>query len=170
MKRIVMSMIVVLLSYGAITSVAMAQSGLGTDMWTRRMQSMGLFKWHKNNCTTDEVFVAIAGEANRGFCIEKNERPSAQWEDARNDCLEDGKRLPEPGEYKFACDAGIAGLNDMDDGDYEWASNHPLLVADSGAGVAVPVWGKNTCAEASYRTVGWNGGGLSESTVYRCVR
>src|SRR5262245_56375471 len=102
---------------------------VGLDMVNHEMISVGLYTPHRNNCNgTTEAFVAVGQNGtggNRGFCIEKDERDGTgkSWEDARQDCAGDGMRLPEPAEFKVACEsAGGLGLNDMTN-NWEWTSN-----------------------------------------------
>lgn len=141
---------------------------LGSDMWTADFANQGLFKPHADYCdSSTEAFVAIAGSG-RGFCIEKSERSSAAWEDAREDCAEDGKRLPEPGEYKFTCNiAGSLGVSGMDSG-AEWVSNFalPVLSTNGVGGVFVAAGGAG-CNAGSFGAVFSDAG---ESTyTYRCL-
>src|SRR5262249_34727809 len=121
--------------------------------------------------SSTEVFVSISGSASQGYCIEKAERTAATWEAARDTCAANKKRLPEPGEYKFAC-ANAAGLSDMTD-DFEWVSNFPITISEYSAtfGIVVPKLGLGTCYRASYDYVGWSSGsGAQGSLPYRCVR
>lgn len=137
-------------------------AGQGTDMWTQAMSGLRLFTPHRDDCNaTTEVFVKVYENTNNvdfGFCIENDERSggTVQWEDARKACLDDGIRLPEPGEYKYVCDS-IAGVNNMTD-DWEWVSNFAAQLATDDAspnvGTAVPV-GRNAgcnCGSAYYAT------------------
>lgn len=106
-----------------------------------------------------------------GVCIEKDERVAATWEVARDDCASDKKRLPEPGEWKFACNNGT-GINSMTD-DFEWASNFGITTDDyvGGAGIVVPKMGNGACKRASFDFVAWStAGGAEASLPYRCVR
>lgn len=145
--------------------------GNGSDMWTRTFEQWGLFQPHDDFCDSGtEVFVAVSGTANRGFCFEKDERTATTWEAARDDCATDKKRLPEPGEFRFAC-VNAGGLNNMTD-DYEWASNFHTLIDTGGyAGASVIVMGDTGCSRATSKWFGYNqAGGLASSQPYRCVR
>lgn len=116
-------------SLGAHAQQVTTTTAVGSDFWTGSM-APELFQLHENGgaraCSATEKFVTVRG--NLGFCIDANESASGSldWEDAREVCAAAGKRLPEPAEYKFACQAGISGLNDMTD-DNEWASNFATL-------------------------------------------
>lgn len=104
--------------------------------------------------------------------MEKDERSSATWEAARDDCAEDKKRLPEPGEFKWAC-KNVTGLNDMTN-DYEWASNYVqgyLTGSGNGNGVASIQMGNGNCVTANTGWVAYSiAPGTETSRVYRCVR
>lgn len=143
--------------------------GHGSDMWTRTFEQWGLFTPHEDYCdSSTEVFVAVSGTAQRGFCIEKNERQTAVYEDARDDCAADKKRLPEPVEWKFAC-KNAAGLSNMTDNQFEWAGNYPILF--DGAGMSAARIGKNSCIEGSRAWIVYSGtGGQEDSYPYRCIR
>lgn len=149
-------------------SSASAQAG-GSDMWTQLFEKNGLFSPHTDYCTTNEVFISVGG-GDLGFCIEKADRVAAQFEDARQDCAANGKRLPEPAEWKFACDAAPTGLVDMNDS-YEWASNFPvpLLFSTTNLGIAVPTAGYTTCSHLNWSWIG-NIVATTASLEYRCVR
>jgi hypothetical protein len=134
--KIILKMFMLLVALTPIVARAEG-SASGSDMWTRIFEQWGLFHPHANFCTSaSEAFITISGSASQGFCIEKTERTAATWDVARDTCAADKKRLPEPGEWKFACVNGT-GLSDMTD-DYEWASNFPLIIGDytGGAGLA----------------------------------
>ena len=145
-------------------------SSLGADMLTSYFDGQGLFTPHSNTCDGTESFVALFSGASVGFCIEKNERSAQHWEDARKTCAANGKRLPEPGEWKDACqNAGALGLSAMVD-NWEWASNFSLPVYDgSGYGVGSAVFGDGGCGFASWAWVGGNAG-AEGSNGFRCVR
>lgn len=153
--------------------VAMADGAAhGTDMWTRTFEQWGLFNPHEDYCdSSTEVFVSISGSAQRGFCIEKNSRTAATFEDARDDCASDKKRLPESAEWKFACKnaAGLSGMTGGSTTDYEWTSNFPILLY--GHGLAAPVHGYTNCYGGNFGWVSYSGGtGTEDSYTYRCVR
>lgn len=170
--RTILSLYCLLLTLMLIlTSPVHAQgAGAGDDMWIRTFEQWGLFTPHEDYCdSSTEVFVAISGTASRGFCIEKDERTAAAWEAARDDCASDKKRLPEPGEWKYAC-VNAVGLNNMTDDD-EWVSNFALPFAASPGRLASAAAGgySGSCADISHGIVGSYGAG-SHSLVYRCVR
>lgn len=165
----------------ALTTPASAQhttttTAVGSDFWTGSM-SPELFQLHENGgakaCTASEVFVPVRGVL--GFCMDANENAAGalDFEDAREICAAAGKRLPEPAEYKFACQAGIPGLNNMVD-DAEWASNHPILHANNVGttalnGVAIPAAGNGGCNRLAQSWVG-NTNTVATQLPFRCVR
>jgi len=145
--------------------------GTGADMWTRTFEQWGLFHPHDDFCdSSTEVFVSMGGTSNRGFCIEKNERTATTWEAARDDCATDKKRLPEPGEFRYAC-VNAAGLNNMTD-DYEWASNFavPQCHSTTACGVAVASFGNGGCGYGNFSYFGRSDTGSGVSFPYRCIR
>ena len=88
------------------------------------MAKEGFFLAHEDNCITGQEFIQIWDNEDGtdiGFCIEESERTASEWNDARATCLGLNMRLPEPSEFKFACDNGTA-VSDITD-DWEWASN-----------------------------------------------
>lgn len=146
----------------------------GADMWTGIMARQGMYAPHADNCDATEQFIQVHTDqygVDLGFCMEENEREgTAIWTAARAACLADNKRLPEPGEFQYACLNGT-GLNDMQD-NWEWASNfssNAILDAGVRDGVSAPLMGDGSCAKA---TTGWVASNdATESTVaYRCVR
>lgn len=150
-------------------------AGQGTDMWTQAMSGLRLFTPHRDDCNaTTEVFVKVYENSNNidfGFCIDKDEHSSGalHWEDARKTCLDEGKRLPEPGEFKYSCDS-VAGLNNMTD-DYEWTQNsvqHMRLGTTNNLVYAITLGGgacnKTTTGTVAYQTA------ASSSLPFRCVR
>lgn len=149
----------------ALCGTAQADS-LGKDMWTGLLQ--GMFTPHANDCSSSEVFLAIGPGSSTGFCIEKSERSAQAFEDARDTCIQAGKRLPEPAEYKWACQAAPAGLSDMQD-DYEWNSNFTFLLGNSsyGGAVASAANGAGGCAAGGFGFI--SGTGAENSFVFRCV-
>ncbi|NKB45978.1 MAG: hypothetical protein GKS03_17075 [Alphaproteobacteria bacterium] len=154
---------------------AIGQSGIGTDVWTTTMAGLGLFRAHRNDCNaTTEAFVKIYTNPNSvdfGICIDKDEHSagSKEFEDARQECLDDGKRLPEPAEFKYTCDqAGTLNLNNMTD-DWEWTTNFTILGSSSGYGPAATTGGNGSCKHGSWEFVARHTG-TSASKVFRCVR
>jgi hypothetical protein len=152
------------------TSTLVAESSSkGTDMWTRVFDQWGLFTPHENYCDTTEEFFSVSGTSSRGFCMEKNERSAETWEDARDACAADRKRLPEPGEWKFACRTG-SSLTNMSN-NWEWASNFAIdAITPTGAGGAsASIAGAGGC---SYGSVDWinRNDGTVASNAFRCVR
>lgn len=138
---------------------------LGSDAITSLMS----FSAHANDCNgATEEFIEI-GVTGLGFCIEKTERSTAQFDDARNTCVNLGMRLPEPGEFKLACKTGTALLNMTNN--MEWASNFAMVIStDSyGAGTTAAAAGNGSCNIGSHREVGFNTGGYF-TAPFRCVR
>ena len=130
-----------LLTVGMESRAFAQNGGYGGDMWTRRMEQDGLFELHYNFCSGSEAFIAVAADG-KGFCMDEDQRTADTFDDARQDCFDEGKRLPEPVEFKYACRYG-AGLNDMTD-DWEWVSNFPIIyrwVGESLDALVVPVLG-----------------------------
>ncbi len=152
----------------------------GTDMWTQSMSGLRLFTPHRNNCddttTPTEVFIKIYTNSNNvdfGFCMDLDEHSSGakEWEDARHQCISEGKRLPEPGEFKYACDnAGTLGLNNMTD-DAEFVSNFPRYVPNlsSKQGQIAPHAGAGSCKHMAGYWIG-NTSSTNATGPFRCVR
>lgn len=147
------------------SSQGITQPGQGSDMWTAYFSEHGMFNPHTNDCSGTEAFVKIAGSGT-GYCIEIDERTTASWIEAREACAALGKRLPELGEFKYACqNAGSLGLNNMTN-DPEWSSN--FLIDGSAAKTAGYYSGTGGCNYGS--TGGVNNYQGSESTFsFRCV-
>lgn len=140
--------------------------GVGTDMWTQDFMARGLYTPHIDNCSGSEGFVPVGG-TERGFCIDKAERSTATFELAREDCANEGKRLPEPAEYKTACtNAGSLSLANMTD-DFEWSSNAPTTMFVGGASIAVAVMGNTSCTIGSFTSLADDYG--DDTRPYRCV-
>lgn len=177
---------ILLFGYAAVTDAnaqnlsrgkGIGQSGGGTDVWTTTMAGLGLFRAHRDNCNaTTEVFVKVytnASSVEFGYCIDKDEHSAGavQWEDARKECLDDGKRLPEPGEWKYSCDS-VTGLNNMTD-DWEWSSNfHSNIWKPTGDirnGATGLIAGSGNCKKSAH---GWVGSTAtySDTFTFRCVR
>lgn len=143
----------------------------GADMWTGFMARQDLFRPHDNFCSASEAFVVVTPNG-EGFCIEKDERSATTWEEARNNCVAEFKRLPEPGEFKFACTrAGSLGLNNMT-GNWEWSSNFATqqLMSTTLQGTMVAMWGALGCTSAALGHVGTHTTPGNNSLNYRCVR
>lgn len=169
MQKHLLLLLVVLQQLSIVNRASAQQGGIGGDMWTDRMNREALFTPHVNWCNSStEVFVAV-DSAGKGFCIEKDERTAAAWTAARNACLADEKRLPEPGEFRYACDTAT-GLNNMTD-DWEWASNYAgqMVRGNYNEGLAVAVLGSGSCSATSWAWMGTTAGN-TDSLVYRCVR
>lgn len=162
------------------------------DFWNRAQDFYGgLDIVHTNNCTPGtEAFVSISNSnPSYGFCIETSARAAANWQTARQTCFDLGKRLPEPFEWKRACDnASSLGVNGMLATNLgEWSSNKPLQLAATNCPV-VPLMGHNFFGGANNQacdTIGRGlilrctdndsvGGSLTLAnpavTAYRCVR
>ncbi|MEQ8510254.1 MAG: hypothetical protein RIB43_14715 [Rhodospirillaceae bacterium] len=147
----------------------------GADMWTGIMARQGMFSPHADDCQSGEEFIQVFTDqygVDLGFCIEESEREGlATWTAARDACLADKMRLPEPGEYHFACVNGTS-VTYMED-NWEWASNFSSnAVFDSGSprdGVSAPAMGNGSCPKA---TTGWFASSDATEAVlaYRCVR
>jgi hypothetical protein len=143
------------------------------DAWVSEMRHEGRFLPHPNSGTRacdggTEVFVAM-GSNGGGYCFEKSERTAAQFEVARETCAALGKRLPEPAEFKYACN-NAGGLSDMTD-DWEWASNSVIgmLSSNDSNYVESIVAGSGGCARLAIGHVGAFDGSTS-SVPFRCVR
>ena len=142
---------------------------VGTDAWTSYMGMKGMFLPHGDNCDTSEAFISFSPNG-EGICIETSERSAALWVNARQDCLDDGKRLPEPGEWLVACyGAANYGLSSMTNND-EWASNFAKGdLRDDYLAIAVPALGRNRCDFGTMGKVAINGSNTAESKTYRCA-
>lgn len=142
---------------------------MGSDMWTTYFGDQSLFTPHTDNCSASEAFVALYTGATLGFCIEEDERTAEAWEDARETCAQAGKRLPEPAEWKYACeDAGTLGLNNMTD-DWEHASNFSYLGAVTGYVLIAASMGNGSCIHSNIAYIANYTGGAASSFVFRCV-
>ncbi len=143
----------------------------GADMWTGAMALGNLFTPHVDFCDpATEAFVPVI--FNLGYCIEKNERPAQQWEQARITCLQQLKRLPEVAEFQVACDsAATLGLNNMTNG-LEWTSNFLISTHDfNTTAQAVMTSGDNDCNDGSTGRVSNSGTGQPVSSLkFRCVK
>ncbi len=144
----------------------------GSDMWTSLAAQKSLFVPHEDDCeSSSEAFVEIASSG-LGFCVEKSYRSAAAWEQARDICLQEDKRLPEIGEIKYICKLK-ASLGVTINTAYEWSSNYSLTIdtTNFGAGVAVPVFNaEKSCQSASYRLVAWNSTYPEDTASFRCIR
>ena len=166
------------------TTHAYAQSAMGTDKWTADMDFRNRFalrNFDSDPCSSSEVQVPIPIDTSSpttgsaGLCIEKNQRSATTWEEARNACARDKKRLPEPAEFMMICRyaSSFSGLTNML-GDLEWASNFYTLGTPDTAGfqgVVAPVMGDTNCVRAVFALVATNAaGGGGDQAPYRCVR
>lgn len=143
-------------------SCAIAQAE--TDVWNGYFSQRGLFNPHSDYCdTSTEAFVQM-GPNGDGYCIEKNERTGATWDEAKDTCASNNKRLPEPAEFRFACTrAGSLSLSNMTN-NYEWVSNQSTTYFTGGsAGVMVLLLGSGGCGAQ-------NIDGIDQTHVFRCVR
>jgi len=107
-----------------------------------------------------------------GWIIEKNERNAKCWDAAKAECLKVGMRLPEPFEFKYSCDNATAfGLTAMS-GNYEWASNSALPIADSvrGSGLGSTIIGNSGCGQSTWEWVGRSDTDQCDARPYRCVQ
>lgn len=152
------------------TSANYTGPALGTDMWTGYMARTALFVPHYDNCdTATEAFVAVSPDG-KGYCIEINERAAIHWDEARHTCLQLNKRLPEPGEFKFACTRRTQlGLQNMTN-NKEWASNFALPMArETFSSIGASSMGLNDCVTADWSFIGATGSFSSHDRAYRCV-
>ncbi len=105
-----------------------------------------------------------------GWVIERDERGSLSWAEARAECLKDNMRLPEIFEYQLGCmNDTLFGLSSMTD-TFEWASNSAFAAysgADAGI-VAFTVGGGGCDFGSTHWVAHWNGGLIR--TPYRCAR
>ncbi len=117
------------------------------------------------NCSVGDV----------GYVIEKNQRNGVMWEAARQTCLQNNMRLPEPFEWKLSCkNSATWGLSSMPSG-YEWASNSFFPMFDSPNGVYATVsiiFGGSGCGYSNWAgaTIGGNVAGWEDTRVFRCAR
>lgn len=150
-------------------------ASVGPDGWTRSAEQLGLFNPHENYCDpTTELFLDL-GNSGRGFCIEANVRGNGLWVDAKQDCLSDKMRLPEPAEWYYACNylTGFSAIQSPSG--VEWVSNSSNMVridSTNKTGIAAPLAADvNNC---SYASVGWAGyagtAPVAASFYYRCMR
>jgi hypothetical protein len=149
------------------SSAAHAQEG--ANMWTETFKSQGLYQAHSNNCSGSETFFPLYSGASIGFCMENDERSAAIFSDAIADCAHDGKRLPEPLEWKVACQAGT--LNDMT-GAWEWVENTPRYYKNASyKSYFAMVAGYSSCIDITAAVVmSESSTGYSEQSIaYRCV-
>jgi len=156
----------------ALSSGALAQAAAG-DVWTGNMQHEGLFTPHANNCasSTEEWINFSQGTSSTvGFCMEKTTRTAQSWSEARQTCMGLGKRLPEVGEWQYACNhnTSLSGMGTA----YEWASNLATLIWTYGTttatGPIAPIMGSSGCSQGSAGRVGV-GDGTVDTYIYRCV-
>ena len=117
-----------------------------------------------------------------GFIIERNERKLPKrglkgvkathgviWAQARQICLQDGMRLPEPFHWQISCYNDKAwGLSNMDH-NWEWASNisYPMFI-DGNSGMGVIVFGEAGCDDGSPLLTSYRSG-QSEEAFFRCA-
>jgi hypothetical protein len=138
-------------------------------LWTDSLNAQMDFSLHEDNCTSWWVFVPIKS-ATEWICMEAEERTAKHWEDASKTCSDLWWRLPEPREWKFACQsAATYWLNNMT-WNWEWSSNfaQPLYYG-SNLGVGAALAGTAGCHYADWGWVGYNTG-HEGSAVFRCVR
>lgn len=138
------------------------------DFQTMLMADMWLFTPHTNDCNSStESFIPTSG-ANYWFCIEKNERTSSTFYNARQTCMSVWKRLPEPWEYMYACFNYL--WNGMTNG-REWSSNftHERSSAP-GYGLGVQVFGYSSCGNSTWNRATHNDGYSVYILLFRCLR
>ena len=170
MKSLRMFVIICVVLAAQSGGVASAQAA--RDMWVALAEATGAFAPHHNFCTSTEAFISV-GAGDLGFCFEEDERSAAVWVAAKQDCAEDGKRLPEPAEYQYVCKNLPGGVNNMTD-DMEWASNIPydelLNPATGVTDLQVVIIGNGSCTITSGGVIGRNTSGYQDTLPYRCVR
>jgi hypothetical protein len=149
---------------------ASAQAAI--DMWTELAEKQGLFSPHTDTCDSSTESYITIGNGSLGFCMENSLRTAATWTNAKQTCASVGKRLPEPAEYKYACDnAGSYSLSNMTGG-WEWASNVPsqAFFSTSDFGTFAPIVGYTNCGSGAFGEImSWTGSSAA-SVGYRCVR
>ncbi|MCA9399515.1 MAG: hypothetical protein KC618_07185 [Candidatus Omnitrophica bacterium] len=145
--------------------------GVGADMWTASISH--LFAPHEDTCDPlVEAFVVMTPDG-KGFCVEIDARAAKFWENARHECIEEGKRLPEVAELKYVCiNSAEYGISVGNSGS-EWSSNFVLLGDDAaGAGkVTVAAMGSSSCNSLKAGRISKDDfGGKPEAYAFRCVR
>jgi hypothetical protein len=149
---------------------ASAQAAI--DMWTELAEKQGLFSPHVDTCDSSTESYITIGNGTLGFCMENSLRTAATWTVAKQTCAAAGKRLPEPAEFKYACDnAGSYSLSNMT-GAWEWASNVPsqAFFSTSDFGTFAPIVGYTNCGSGAFGEImSWTGSSTA-SVGYRCVR
>jgi hypothetical protein len=159
-----------------------ASAQYSKDATTATMEASSLFVAHSNFCDSTEAFVTVGPGTSLGFCIEKNLRNSgatSEYEVARRYCVEANKRLPEPMEFKDACNnASFFSLNNIPGSSGEWISNFTTLFGDQTGtsqkyAVIVPV-GIHNCktSDIGVASAGYVSGQNNVPSVrqFRCVR
>lgn len=103
-----------------------------------------------------------------GYVIEKNQRATQHWNQAKSICLQNGMRLPETFELQYVCESGGSwGLTGVGSA-WEWSGNSSLI-EPSGNGLGSAVFGGSGCTYAGWGWVGYLSG-LEDSDVFRCAR
>jgi hypothetical protein len=145
--------------------------GFGVDTTTTLLNQMGLFTPHSDTCSSSETFITVKG-SELGFCMENSERSALEFEAARRVCVDLGKRLPEPVEFKVACNEEVTiGTNlTQITNNWEWSSNS-IFYAYSASfnGMNAAVAGNPNCDAISQGIVG-NNPSSADSFSFRCVR
>lgn len=143
----------------------------GGDNVTAELNASGLFMPHLNNCASTEVFLSSGSASNKGFCLEKDERSAQAWEDARQTCVGLGMRLPEAAEFKIACQAAPAGLNNIT-GNWEWVTNFNYQMVDTSNNtyITATVAGNTNCISGNSGVVTSSTSGSEGSYAFRCAR
>ena len=106
-----------------------------------------------------------------GWIIEQQERTEQPWEEARQACLVDGMRLPEPFEWKLSCEGASTYDISATTDDWEWTSNvaSAIEAANGRTGIGVSVMGDGSCSHGSYNWAAPDDGS-DASEPFRCVR
>jgi hypothetical protein len=152
-------------------STSVSAQGFGGDSTTKLLEQMGLFTPHSDICDTSETFITVKG-SELGFCMENSERSAQEFEAARRVCVDLGKRLPEPVEFKVACNEEVTiGTNlTQVTNNWEWASNSVFYAYSSAFnGINAAVAGNPNCDALSQGIVG-NNPSSADSFSFRCVR
>ncbi len=104
-----------------------------------------------------------------GFIIERDERVTQQWHLAKEICVQNNMRLPEPFEWKLACTYSATWSMINMTGAQEWASNHPDTFYEAAHYTGVVSFGATGCNYSAHGYLGSTSSDISTSP-FRCVR